>query len=96
MLLDEETSLALHALELELPQECDFDGECVASVEWEAVCRLCKGYGYLCSHHQAVVAMSQRINDVNRGGTRCTACGEAGTELLSFSPVRSRDERKLW
>lgn len=96
MLLDEETSLVLHALEAELPQECDYEGDCTTSVEWEAVCRLCDGYGYLCSSHQAVTAMRQKIHDVTRGGTRCTACGESATELLSFSPVRSRDERKLW
>ncbi|TLF33249.1 hypothetical protein [Microbacterium sp. 5K110] len=96
MLLDEETSLSLHALEMDLPQECDHDGECAASVEWEAVCRLCGGYGYLCTKHCKVAAEHQRIADAVRGGTRCTACREAATELLAFSPVRSRDERKLW
>lgn len=96
MLLDEDTSLVLHALELDLPQECDFYAECAESVEWEATCRLCNGCGYLCSHHQAGTAMKQRIHDQTRGGTRCTACGEAATDLLSFSPVRSRDGRKLW
>lgn len=93
---DADTSLALHALEMDLPQECDYESECGASVEWEAVCRLCKGYGYLCTEHCRAVAEIQRLADVTHGGTRCTACGEAATDLLSFSPVRSRDERKLW
>lgn len=94
--IDEQTSLVLHELEAELPQECDFEGACTASVEWEAVCRLCGGWGLLCSEHQAFTLTRQRFNDGHKGGTRCTACDQAATDLLSFSPVRSRDERKLW
>lgn len=92
---DIDTSLVLHELQVELPQECDYLAECHESVEWETNCRLCNGYAYCCEHHRHVLAAKQRFEDT-RKGMRCPVCKGVAFDLIVFSPIRSRDEKKLW